>query len=78
MSYDSANLTTPDIRWLGLRPSDLDKYKINQQCRLAMTDEDLKMGRKLVSSFTPRDRDCVLHRRFLEAPHQVHCRISRA
>lgn len=25
MSYDSANLTTPDIKWLGLRPSDFDK-----------------------------------------------------
>ncbi|CAD6210705.1 unnamed protein product [Miscanthus lutarioriparius] len=25
MSYDSANLTTPDIKWLGVRPSDLDK-----------------------------------------------------
>ena len=50
MSYDSANLTTPDIKWLGLRPSDLDKYKINQQCRLPMTDEDMKMGKKLVSS----------------------------
>jgi len=25
MSYDSASLTTPDIKWLGLRPSDLNK-----------------------------------------------------
>ncbi|KAM1094528.1 hypothetical protein ACFX2B_009390 [Malus domestica] len=23
MSYDNANLTTPDIKWLGIRPSDL-------------------------------------------------------
>jgi meiotic recombination protein SPO11 len=23
MSYDSSSLTTPDIKWLGLRPSDL-------------------------------------------------------
>lgn len=28
MSYDSASLTTPDIKWLGVRPSDLDKYKV--------------------------------------------------
>jgi len=27
MSYDSASLTTSDIKWLGVRPSDLDKYK---------------------------------------------------
>jgi len=25
MSYDSASLTTPDIKWLGLRPSDMNK-----------------------------------------------------
>ena len=25
MSYDAINLTTPDIKWLGVRPSDLDK-----------------------------------------------------
>ena len=50
MSYDSSNLTTPDIKWLGVRPSDLDRFNIPQQCRLAMTDEDIKMGKKLVHS----------------------------
>ena len=39
MSYDSSNLTTPDIKWLGVRPSDLDRFSIPQQCRLPMTDE---------------------------------------
>ncbi|CAA0829763.1 DNA topoisomerase 6 subunit A [Striga hermonthica] len=48
MSYDSANLTTPDIKWLGIRPSDLDKYKIPEQCRLPMTDTDIKTGRDLL------------------------------
>lgn len=48
MSYDSSNLTTPDIKWLGVRPSDLDRFRIPQQCRLAMTDEDIKTGRRLV------------------------------
>uniref|UniRef100_A0A383VRC0 DNA topoisomerase 6 subunit A n=1 Tax=Tetradesmus obliquus TaxID=3088 RepID=A0A383VRC0_TETOB len=48
MSYDSSNLTTPDIKWLGVRPSDLDRFNIPAQCRLAMTDEDLKTGRKLL------------------------------
>jgi hypothetical protein len=28
MSYDSASLTTPDIKWLGVRPSDLNKYNV--------------------------------------------------
>mmetsp|Transcript_18264 Transcript_18264/g.30458 ORF Transcript_18264/g.30458 Transcript_18264/m.30458 type:complete len:413 (-) Transcript_18264:801-2039(-) len=44
MSYDSANLTTPDIKWLGVRPSDLDKYNIPEQCRLPMTEQDIKTG----------------------------------
>ena len=48
MSYDSSNLTTSDIKWLGVRPSDLDRFNIPQQCRLDMTDEDVKMGKKLV------------------------------
>jgi hypothetical protein len=39
MSYDAANLTTPDIKWLGVRPSDLDRFNIPQQCRLPMTGE---------------------------------------
>lgn len=30
MSYDSASLTTPDIKWLGVRPSDLDRYGVMQ------------------------------------------------
>lgn len=48
MSYDSSNLTTPDIKWLGIRPSDLDKYKIPEQCRLPMTEQDVKTGKDLL------------------------------
>lgn len=48
MSYDSASLTTPDIRWLGLRPSDLDKYDLPDQCRLDMTENDIKTGKELL------------------------------
>lgn len=48
MSYDSANLTTPDIKWLGVRPSDLDKYGIPEQCRLPMSDHDIKTGKELL------------------------------
>jgi meiotic recombination protein SPO11 len=48
MSYDSASLTTPDIKWLGLRPSDLDKYDLPDQCRLDMTENDIKTGKELL------------------------------
>jgi hypothetical protein len=53
MSYDSSNLTTPDIKWLGVRPSDLDRFNIPEQCRLPMTDEDIRTGRKLVRAPAP-------------------------
>ncbi len=49
MSYDSASLTTPDIKWLGLRPSDLNKYDLPDQCRLKMTDNDIKTGKELLN-----------------------------
>ena len=49
MSYDSSNLTTRDIKWLGVRPSDLDKYKLPEQCRLKMTDNDIKLGKELLN-----------------------------
>ena len=48
MSYDSASLTTPDIKWLGVRPSDLDKYNIPEQCRLPMRDSDIKTGKDML------------------------------
>lgn len=49
MSYDSANLTTQNIHWLGVRPSDLDKYAIPDECRLDMTASDLETGKKLLT-----------------------------
>ena len=48
MSYDSASLTTPDIKWLGLRPSDLNKYDLPDQCRLDMTENDIKTGKEMM------------------------------
>jgi meiotic recombination protein SPO11 len=48
MSYDSANLTTPDIKWLGVWPSDLDRYDIPAQCRLPLTEYDIKTGKELL------------------------------
>jgi len=48
MSYDSASLTTADIKWLGVRPSDLDKYNIPEQCRLEMSDKDIATGKQML------------------------------
>ena len=48
MSYDSSSLTTPDIKWLGLRPSDLNKYSLPEQCRLDMTENDIKTRKELL------------------------------
>jgi len=31
MAHDASSLATPDIKWLGVRPSDLNKYKIPAQ-----------------------------------------------
>ena len=49
MSYDAINLTTPDIKWLGVRPSDLEKYNIPAQCRLEMSEHDIKTGKELLN-----------------------------
>jgi len=48
MSYDSASLTTADIKWLGVRPSDLDRLNVPEQCRLKMTEQDIKTGQDLL------------------------------
>ena len=48
MSYDSASLTTSDIKWLGVRPSDLDRYNVPAECRLDMSAEDIDAGAKLL------------------------------
>lgn len=66
MSYDSSNLTTPDIKWLGVRPSDLNRFNIPQQCRLPMTDDDIKMGKKLV-------RPAPAFNAAQIGPHKHHC-----
>jgi len=60
MSYDSSHLTTPDIKWLGVRPSDLDRYNLPQQCRLPMTEADKKMGQELLKEpFIQKNKEWV-------------------
>ena len=48
MSYDSCSLTCPDIKWLGLRPTDFERYQLPEQCLLPMTDKDIKVGQDLL------------------------------
>jgi meiotic recombination protein SPO11 len=48
MSYDSLNLTTPNILWLGIRPSDFEKYKIPENCLLSLTKNNIKIDETLL------------------------------
>eukprot|EP00242_Pyramimonas_sp_CCMP2087_P018314 CAMPEP_0198200962 /NCGR_PEP_ID=MMETSP1445-20131203/3825_1 /TAXON_ID=36898 /ORGANISM="Pyramimonas sp., Strain CCMP2087" /LENGTH=424 /DNA_ID=CAMNT_0043871135 /DNA_START=204 /DNA_END=1474 /DNA_ORIENTATION=+ len=60
MAYDSGSLSTPDIKWLGVRPSDLEKFKIPEQCRLDMTDKDIEVGKQLLQEeFITQNPDWV-------------------
>lgn len=60
MAFDSANLTTPDIKWLGVRPSDLDKFKIPEQYRLEMTAKDIETGNHMLKEdFIQQNPDWV-------------------
>ncbi|KAL6587498.1 DNA topoisomerase 6 subunit A [Orobanche minor] len=46
----------PDIKWLGVRPSDLDKYSIPEGCRLPMTERDMEyMEALLKTDFVKND-----------------------
>jgi len=47
LSYETTFLATPDIKWLGVLPSDLDKYKIPKAARLKLTKADLRIGKLL-------------------------------
>lgn len=48
MSYQTPFLTVPEIKWLGVRPSDLDKYDIPRSVRLSMSDNDVKRAKNLL------------------------------
>ena len=75
MSYDSASLTTPDIKWLGLRPSDLNKYDLPEQCRLDMTDKDIKTGQELLEEdFIKKNPEWLKELKIMVCP----CRVQIA
>ena len=48
LSYESYELATPDIRWLGVRPSDLDKYNLPQNTRLPMSKMDISRAKLMM------------------------------
>ncbi len=47
-SYETQFLTIPDIKWLGVRPSDLDRFKIPKTVRIPMSDKDIERGKQLM------------------------------
>ncbi len=48
LSYESYELATPNIKWLGVRPTDLDKYNLPQNCRLPMTKMDISRAKLMM------------------------------
>ncbi|PWA82879.1 spo11/DNA topoisomerase VI, subunit A protein [Artemisia annua] len=53
-------LVIPELKWLGIRPSDLDKYNIPLQSRKMMTREDVEVGKDLLKeNFVKENRGWV-------------------
>ncbi|KAL6534670.1 DNA topoisomerase 6 subunit A [Orobanche gracilis] len=75
MSYDSANLVTPDVKWLGVRHSDLDKYKIPEAGRLQMRDRDIKCVKALLNDLplSTNARSQAVEK----MPHPLFCKSER-
>ncbi|KAL4578786.1 hypothetical protein LXL04_014917 [Taraxacum kok-saghyz] len=48
MAYDNDNLITPDIKWLGIRPSDFDKHGLPSNVRVQMTPKEIRLVDKLL------------------------------
>ncbi len=48
LSYESQFLVTPDIKWLGVRPSDLDKYQIPKDVRIPLSPKDRERALQLL------------------------------
>ncbi|KAK8963956.1 Meiotic recombination protein SPO11-1 [Platanthera guangdongensis] len=58
MAYDAKLMRVPEMRWLGVLPSDLEKYQVPERCLLSFTTEDKKKAKAILSR-------CYLHQ---EAP----------
>ncbi|PRQ29088.1 putative DNA topoisomerase (ATP-hydrolyzing) [Rosa chinensis] len=48
MSFDSENLTTPDIKLIGMLHKDIERYQIREDLKLKMTDFDIKTAKSLL------------------------------
>jgi len=48
LSYESYELATPNIQWLGVRPSDLDKYNLPENVRLHMSKGDIARAKMML------------------------------
>ncbi|MHA1946676.1 MAG: hypothetical protein ACXADW_11060 [Candidatus Hodarchaeales archaeon] len=48
LSFESIELAVPDIRWLGLLPSDIEEYKIPKSVLIKMSDNDMKRADDLL------------------------------
>ncbi|KAK7371921.1 hypothetical protein VNO80_05288 [Phaseolus coccineus] len=48
MAYDTKHLRVPEIRWLGVFPSDSERYFVPKQCLLPLTAEDKRKGEAML------------------------------
>jgi meiotic recombination protein SPO11 len=48
LSFESLELAVPDIRWLGLLPSDIKEYEIPKSVLISMTENDIKRADDLL------------------------------
>ncbi|MHA2305346.1 MAG: hypothetical protein ACXACU_08115 [Candidatus Hodarchaeales archaeon] len=48
LSFESVELAVPDIRWLGLLPSDIKEYQIPKSVLIKMTENDVKRAEDLL------------------------------
>ncbi|KAK4575791.1 hypothetical protein RGQ29_026659 [Quercus rubra] len=49
MAYDAKQLRCPEVCWLGVFPSDSEKYCLPQQCFLPLTAEDKKKAEAMLN-----------------------------
>ncbi|MEM2636936.1 MAG: hypothetical protein QXL15_01150 [Candidatus Korarchaeota archaeon] len=64
LAYEASYLVVPKVKWLGLRPSDIEKYDVPRYALLSMKDADMKRGRELIKEDfiiqRPKWRDEIL------------------
>lgn len=53
MAYDAKLLHVPEIHWLGVFPSEIEKYCLPQHCLLPLTEEG-KMYRNNIFKFVDK------------------------